>query len=139
MKRFVVGSFTFLLLSTVLIGTVHAQGADREVARRHFERGVALYEAENFDGALEEFRAAYEAQPHPSVLVNIANCYARTNRPVRAISDARMMRGGNTAISVLPGYCAVKDASVLFQSGVPGRCVETVRGRFSAACDGRFQ
>jgi tetratricopeptide (TPR) repeat protein len=61
-------------------------GRDRLVARQHFGRGVALYEAERYAQALAEFQAAYEAMPHPTVLVNIANCYGRTDRPVRAVN-----------------------------------------------------
>lgn len=59
--------------------------ADRERARSEFDRGVTLYTAENFQGALEAFQEAYRLRPHPTVRVNIANCYDRLNRPIEAI------------------------------------------------------
>ena len=44
-------------------------------AREHFQSGVSAFEAEEFESALASFRDAYRLQPHPTVLVNIANCY----------------------------------------------------------------
>lgn len=85
MHRVTIAVAVGLLGAAFLAGDAAAEQADREVARVHFERGVALYEAGSYQEALDEFQAAYEAQPHPAVLVNIANCYARTNRPVRAL------------------------------------------------------
>jgi len=85
MHRMTTATAVALALIFALQGQARAETADREVARVHFERGVALYEAANYRDALDEFQAAYEAQPHPAVLVNIANCFARTDRPIRAI------------------------------------------------------
>jgi hypothetical protein len=59
--------------------------ADRERARAEFDRGVAAYTAENFQGALEAFQEAYRLRPHPTVRVNMANCYDHLNRPIEAI------------------------------------------------------
>ncbi len=40
--------------------------------RRHFQQGVALFNDGNFDGALAEFTASYDAQQIPEVFYNIA-------------------------------------------------------------------
>jgi len=59
--------------------------ADRERARSEFDRGVTLFAAENFQGALEAFQEAFRLRPHPTVRVNMANCYDRLNKPIEAI------------------------------------------------------
>lgn len=59
--------------------------ADRAEARRHFQLGVAAYTAGRWAAALEEFQGAYRLAPHPSVRVNIANCYAHLDRPTDAL------------------------------------------------------
>lgn len=41
-------------------------------ARAHFQRGLALLNARNYDGALAEFERSYALNPRPSVLYNIA-------------------------------------------------------------------
>jgi hypothetical protein len=59
--------------------------ADRAEARRHFQLGVAAYTRGQWAPALEEFQSAYRLAPHPSVRVNMANCYAHLDRPTEAI------------------------------------------------------
>lgn len=58
---------------------------DRERARAEFQRGVERYAADDFSGALDAFQEAYRLAPHPSVRVNMANCYEQLNRPLEAI------------------------------------------------------
>ncbi len=70
-------------LPTPIIG--HAQAQDRDEARAAFQSGVEAFEARRFDEALESFQNAYRIAPHPSVRVNMANCYESLGRPVEAI------------------------------------------------------
>jgi len=63
-------------------GTATAQNAD--AARQHFSRGVRQFESGNFAAALSNFRDAYRIRPHPSVLVNMANCYLQMDKPLEA-------------------------------------------------------
>jgi hypothetical protein len=42
-----------------------------EDARRHFQQGTALYNDQNFNAAVAEFLAAYQAKPSSAVLYNI--------------------------------------------------------------------
>ena len=81
------GSLVVLVVSgAVAPARVSAQSdADRERARSEFDRGVTLYAAENFQGALEAFQEAFRLRPHPTVRVNMANCYDRLNKPIEAI------------------------------------------------------
>jgi hypothetical protein len=75
-----------LLLSATAPCPAAAQGDPTE-ARRHFDAGVQHFQDGRFREALDEFRDAYRIRPHPSVLVNVANCYMELRRPV----DAAMM------------------------------------------------
>lgn len=59
--------------------------ADRAEARRHFQLGVAAYTRSQWAQALEEFQSAYRLAPHPSVRVNMANCFAHLDRPTDAL------------------------------------------------------
>ena len=44
-------------------------------AREHFQRGVKLYEEDDFRTALIEFKRAYELSPNSTLLFNIGNSY----------------------------------------------------------------
>ncbi len=58
------------LAVTVTAGTARA---DDEAVQR-FERGVQLYEAQNYEGALVEFSAAYKLSKNYKLLYNIGIC-----------------------------------------------------------------
>jgi tetratricopeptide (TPR) repeat protein len=74
-----------MALVLVLVSFVSAARAqDANEARAHFEQGVAHFEEGRYSEALAEFRDAYRIRPHPSVLVNLANCYQNLGRPVEA-------------------------------------------------------
>ena len=81
------GSLVVLVASSAVAPmTASAQSdAERERARSEFDRGVTLFAAENFQGALEAFQEAFRLRPHPTVRVNMANCYDRLNKPIEAI------------------------------------------------------
>lgn len=63
------GAVALLLAATMLPSVATAD--DKESARTHFNRGVQLYHSKNLDGALAEFRRAYELAPSYRVLFNI--------------------------------------------------------------------
>ncbi len=78
------------LIGALFLGalfTTHAAAAQdaREQARENFNAGVQAFEAGNFEQALEAFQEAYRLAPHPTVRVNMANCYERLNRPLEAL------------------------------------------------------
>ena len=62
-------------------------------ARQHYAQGEALFEAENYEGALAELQRAYELlEGHPSrigILYNIGQCYERLFRYDRALDYYR--------------------------------------------------
>lgn len=55
-------------------------------ARAAFQQGVQQYAEQHYAEALESFRHAYRVRPHPTVLVNIANCYMGLGQPQQAIT-----------------------------------------------------
>ena len=76
----------FLFASALPPATTAAQSEDdRANARAAFQRGVSAYEAERYEEALSAFQEAYRIAPHPSVRVNMANCYVHLGRPVEAL------------------------------------------------------
>lgn len=72
-----------------------AQVADPEVdsARAHYAQGEALFEAENYEGALAEFQAAFdllEGSPaQATIAYNVGQCYERLFRYDRALEFYR--------------------------------------------------
>lgn len=79
--------FAPLLAATLLASapTAFAQNPSAE-ARVAFQEGVRQFSERHFAEALEAFRRAYRTRPHPSVLVNIANCYLALGDPRQAIT-----------------------------------------------------
>lgn len=73
------------IASVASLTTVAAAQDAREQARAAFNRGVERYEASDFEEALAAFQEAFRLAPHPSVRVNMANCYERLGRPSEAI------------------------------------------------------
>ncbi len=59
-----------MVLATMVVPRM-AFADDKELASTHFNRGVQLYRAKSFDGALAEFKRAYELTPSSKVLFNI--------------------------------------------------------------------
>lgn len=83
-------------LSVALASTeAQAQNASAE-ARAAFQEGVRQFADRHFAEALEAFRRAYRTRPHPSVLVNIANCYLALEDPRQAISYFERFLGDPT-------------------------------------------
>lgn len=77
--------FSTVLALTLVSSPPPAHAQDRDAARRSFQRGVSSYTEGNFSVALEAFQDAYRIAPHPSVRVNMANCYEQLGRPVEAV------------------------------------------------------
>ena len=55
-----------------------------DVARARFEEGVRLFREGDFVGALEQFRASFDAQPNPALRYNIGVCQYNLQRPVES-------------------------------------------------------
>ncbi len=75
-----VAAALLLLVSTPAI-------ADKAEAKTHFKNGVELFKDANYEGALVEFKAAYEAQPHFKVRYNIGTSLYKLHRYVEAKAE----------------------------------------------------
>ena len=66
----------------------NAASSDRvaQRARQLFDEGVQLANEGRFESARAVFRSAYELQPHPSVLYNIAQCEVRLGDKAGAVA-----------------------------------------------------
>lgn len=68
---------TLSIASCLAVVSTPALAADDEAMTR-FERGVQLYDAENYEGALVEFNAAYKLTNNYKLLYNIGICQNAT-------------------------------------------------------------
>jgi hypothetical protein len=57
--------------------------------QRHMDNGIKLYNEGQWDGAIAEFEAAYEASPRASPLINLALTYKKMRNPAKAIEVLR--------------------------------------------------
>lgn len=71
----------WLLLSGGLSSST-AQAADYKT---HYDLAMALYQAQRFEDAIPEFKAAYEREAKPGLLFNIAQSYRKAGHPREAI------------------------------------------------------
>jgi len=56
-----------------------------ELAKQHYEEGMAKYHLEKWDQAIDLFEKGFEAKPVPEFLFNIAQAHRFAGRPERAI------------------------------------------------------
>lgn len=62
----------FLLFA--FVRPAHAEDPSERAAKRHYERGQKLYNLQKFEEALEQYQKAFDAEPLPGFLFNIAQC-----------------------------------------------------------------
>ena len=60
---------------------------EQAAAREHYSNGKTAYDSSDFSTALEEFQAAYDIKPHPTVLRSIAECMLQTGDIQGAIKN----------------------------------------------------
>src|SRR2546428_12885444 len=60
------------LLALFFVGSV-AHANDERLSRQHFERGLALAKLGEHRAAIKEFELAFQANPRPSILYNLAH------------------------------------------------------------------
>jgi len=70
---------------TAALGQGEPTADAKDQAREHYTNGKALYEEGKFAEALEEFQAAYDAKPHPTVLKSVAECQVQVGDITGAI------------------------------------------------------
>lgn len=85
------------LILAALISLPGTASADKQEAMGRFDKGVELSKLGDYEGALTEFRAAYEAEPHFRVRYNIGICLYKMGRYVEALTEltAYLSEGGD--------------------------------------------
>ena len=66
--------------------TGHAQSTSDDLARRHFDSGVAYLEESDYDNALKAFQKAYELSKRPEILLNVATVHERRSDLASAVA-----------------------------------------------------
>lgn len=74
----------FGVIMALMLSAQVVCGEDLEDAGERYEKGVDLFKAGNYEGALVEFRAAYEAAPHYKVRYNLGVTLYHLHRYVEA-------------------------------------------------------
>src|SRR5262245_50367416 len=65
----------------------HADGAEESAeAKSFFEKGMAHFQLEEYDAAIEKWEAGFRIRPVPEFLYNIAQAYRLSHRPEKALN-----------------------------------------------------
>ena len=105
-------------------------------AKKHYVRGVELYDAEDYLGAAEAFKKAHALLQRPVILFNLGLSYDKLGRPVEAVETLEKVvsapgklakRHVATAKKTLAANAA-KVATLLVTSNVAGSTI-VVNGR----------
>ncbi|HKY35614.1 MAG TPA: hypothetical protein VJN18_06745 [Polyangiaceae bacterium] len=111
------------LLLVLVLTSAQAQAQSQKAgasspARGHFEEGITHAQRGELEAALKAFQAAYQAQPHHSVLYNIGQAEAGLGRPVEAVTAfERYLNEGADQIS-LERRQSVLDMIVGLRAGI---------------------
>ena len=62
-----------------------AQASADDLARKHFESGVAYLQESDYPNALEAFEKAYELSQRPEILLNVATVHERSGKLQEAV------------------------------------------------------
>ena len=106
-----------ILVIVIALGTASAShGKDmrsERPGRAFFERGEANFNRGKFDEARADYQAAYEAEPLPAFLFNIAQCYRNLGDFERAqFFYQRYTMLDSLGTQVLPVLVALPDVDV---------------------------
>jgi tetratricopeptide (TPR) repeat protein len=63
--------------------------AQQHAGQAFFRRGQRLYREGKYEAAWLEFSSAYEIAPHPELMLNMAQCKAKSNHPKEAVHHYR--------------------------------------------------
>ncbi len=143
-KAFWIGTFATLAVAVAALVVAFARPAVADVseAKERFKKGVELFQDADYEGALVEFKAAYEAAPNYKVKYNIGTSLTKLHRYVEAKKEleAYLEEGGEdisdkdrltvqgilyeiqSLIGSITVICNVKGASVLVNDADAGPC-----------------
>lgn len=79
----------YIALISLMGAGAAAAGDEKAEAKERFEKGVSLFKDEDFEAALVEFRAAYNAKPHFAVRYNVGICLFKLHRYTEAALELK--------------------------------------------------
>lgn len=79
------GRLTRLAPLLLLLLAAQAWAGPIEESKAHYDRAIELSRHEHYKQALGEFQAAYDLQPKPVLLYNMAQCYRRLGQAREAL------------------------------------------------------
>ena len=91
---------------------------DTDAAQRHFERGVAHYDAGRFAEALAEFTTAQRLSPRPAFHYNIARCHDRMEAWALAADEYEAFLSEAPTASEAP---VLRERILVLRSREPGK------------------
>lgn len=68
-----------VLVAALTLASIIASG-DKALALEHFRKGMALYNLDRYDAAIETFQAGYQEEPAPVFLFNIGQSHRLAKR-----------------------------------------------------------
>jgi hypothetical protein len=104
------------VLVTVLLVAPALRAEDADPARPLFQKGVAAFQAGDYAGALEQFRAADAARHSPSITYNIARALEKLERPQAAVNAYEAFLGEVGAESELTAAATLAIAQIKAKS-----------------------
>jgi tetratricopeptide (TPR) repeat protein len=78
--------FPLRLIWIVALLLTSVPSAQAQDYKTHYDLGMVLYQAQRFEASIPEFKAAYEFDPKPGLLFNIAQAYRKAGKPRDAIA-----------------------------------------------------
>ncbi len=72
-------------LAVLLIVLLASATASADDFKTHYDLALALYQAQKFEDAIPEFKAAYQITEKPGLLFNLAQAYRKAGHPREAI------------------------------------------------------
>ncbi len=88
--RSIVAALTLALSVWLIATTAHAQSTSDDLARRHFDSGVAYLEESDYDNALKAFQKAYELSKRQAILLNLATVHERKSDLPSAVAALKV-------------------------------------------------
>jgi tetratricopeptide (TPR) repeat protein len=83
----------FVLCACTLLASATAHADQKQEAKKHFDNGLKLLKAENFEAAAVEFETAVKLYPTKGGMFNLANCYKTLQRYEEALGTLALLRG----------------------------------------------
>lgn len=115
----------------------HPHPPPQQQAAVHFDRGMALFKANNFSAALTEFEAAYKISSSWKVLIHIGVCQSRLVRYLRARTTLkRYLEQGGAAIAAAERAAVERELSAI-DSMLARVTVKVTGGPATLEVDGR--